>query len=77
MEKCPNAPNLYTTSFYLRDSPCYENMSNYDNDKKQENLQQYRGRFYLTVEKILAFASSTNLVRKVNNMSFNFYDVVQ
>ena len=36
-----------------------------------ENLQ-YKRRFSLIVEQILAFASSTNLVREVKNLSPNF-----
>ena len=37
-----------------------------------ENLGQYKSRFSLIVEQILVFASSTNLVRKVKNLSSNF-----
>ena len=37
-----------------------------------ENLQQYKSRFSLIVEQILAFAWSTKLVREVNNLSPNF-----
>ena len=33
-----------------------------------ENLRQYEIRFSLIVEQILAFASSTNLVREVKNL---------
>ena len=34
-----------------------------------ENLQYYKRRFSLIIEKILAFASSTNSVREVKNLS--------
>ena len=37
-----------------------------------ENRRQYKTRFSLIVEHILAFPSSTNLVRKVKNLSPNF-----
>ena len=37
-----------------------------------KNLRQYKSRFSLIVEQILAFPSSTNLVRKVNDLSLNF-----
>ena len=33
-----------------------------------ENLRQYKSRFSLIVEQILAFASSTRLVREVKNL---------
>ena len=36
-----------------------------------ENLRQYEIRFSLIVEQILAFASSTNLVREVKNLLTN------
>ena len=41
-----------------------------------ENLQQYKSRFYLIVEEILAFASSSNLVREVENLSSTFKQIV-
>ena len=34
-----------------------------------ENLQQYKSRFSLIVEQILAFISSTNLAREIKNLS--------
>ena len=34
-----------------------------------ENLQYDKRKFYLIVEKILAFALSTNFVRKIKNLS--------
>ena len=34
-----------------------------------ENLQQYKSRFSLIAEQILTFASGTNLVREVSNLS--------
>ena len=37
-----------------------------------ENLGQYKSRFSLIVEQILAFTSSTNLVSEVKNLSSNF-----
>lgn len=37
-----------------------------------KNLGQYKSRFSLIVQQILAFASSTNLVREVKNASPNF-----
>ena len=35
-------------------------------------FRQYKSRFSLIVEQILAFAASTNLVREVKNLSPNF-----
>ena len=40
-----------------------------------ENLRQYKSRFYLIVEQILAFDSSTKLVREVKNLSPNFKQI--
>ena len=40
-----------------------------------ENLRQYKLRFCLTVEQILAFASHTNTVREVKNLSPNFKQI--
>ena len=37
-----------------------------------ENLRHYKSRFSLIVEEILAFTSSTNLVREVKNLPPNF-----
>ena len=37
-----------------------------------KNLRQYESRFSLIVEEILALPSSTNLARKVKNLSPNF-----
>ena len=37
-----------------------------------ENLRQYKSRFSLIGEQILAFTWSTNLVREVKNLSTNF-----
>ena len=37
-----------------------------------ENLRQYKRRFSLIVEQILAFTWDTNLVREVKNLSPNF-----
>ena len=39
-----------------------------------ETLQQYKSRFFLTLELILALAfnSSSNMVREVKNLSLNF-----
>ena len=37
-----------------------------------KNLRQYKSRFSLIVEQILAFASSTNFVKELKNMSFSF-----
>ena len=37
-----------------------------------ENLRQYKSRFSLIIEQILAFPLNTNLVRKVENLSPNF-----
>ena len=45
--------------------PCYENII-------AENLRQYRSGFSLIVEQILAFPSSTYLVRKVKSLPPNF-----
>ena len=48
--------------------PCYKNMLNYDSDTDAENLRPYKSRFSLIVEQILAFASSTNLIRGVKSL---------
>ena len=40
--------------------------------KNPENLRQYRLRFSLVIEPILAFVSSTNLVRERKNVPPNF-----
>ena len=37
-----------------------------------ENLRQYKIRFSLIVEKMLAFASSPNMIRQVKTLSLNF-----
>ena len=37
-----------------------------------ENLPQYKSRFLLIEEQTLAFASGTNLISKVTNLSPNF-----
>ena len=47
-------------------------MLNYENDNKCRKLTKYKSRFSLIVEQILGFASSTNLVREVKNLSPNF-----
>ena len=44
--------------------------------RNAENLRQYKSRISLIVEQILAFASSTNLVRQVKNLSLNFKQIV-
>ena len=36
------------------------------------NLRQYKRKFSLTAEEILPFASSTNLVTEIENLSPNF-----
>ena len=41
-----------------------------------ENLRQYKIRFFLIAEKILAFASHPNIVRKVKKLSPNFEQIV-
>ena len=40
-----------------------------------ENMQQYKSRFSLIVEQILAFALSTNLVWEAKNFSPNFKQI--
>ena len=40
-----------------------------------ENSRQYKGRFSLTVEQILAVTTSINLVREVGNLSLNFKQI--
>ena len=37
-----------------------------------ENLRQYKIRFSLIVEHLLAFTSSSNMVREAKNLSPNF-----
>ena len=41
-----------------------------------ENLRQYKIRFLLIAEQILAFASHPNMARKVKNMPPNFKQIV-
>ena len=41
-----------------------------------ENLLQYKSRISLIIEQMLTFASSTNLVREVENFSPNFKRIV-
>ena len=54
----------------LRYRPCYKNMLNYDNDSKCLKLATlYKSRFSLILELILAFGSSTDLIREVKNLS--------
>ena len=46
-------------------------MLNYDHDnkcRKLTNIKQYKTRFSLIVEQILAFCSNTNLFRKGKNL---------
>ena len=40
--------------------------------RNTENLQQYKGKISLIVERIQAFTSSTNFVLEVENFSPNF-----
>ena len=40
-----------------------------------ENLQQYKIRFFLIAEKILAIASLPNIIRKVKKLSPNFEQI--
>ena len=40
-----------------------------------ENLRQYKSRFFLILEQILAFVSSTNLVKEVKNLPPNFKQI--
>ena len=40
-----------------------------------ENLRQYKIRFSLIAEQILAFASSPNMVREVKDLSPNFKQI--
>ena len=40
-----------------------------------ENLQ-YEIRFFFIAEQILAFASNSNMIREVNNLSPNFKEIV-
>ena len=42
-----------------------------------ENLRQYKDRFPLIVEQILAFPLSTNLVRKAKNLPPSFKRIEQ
>ena len=39
------------------------------------NLRQCKGRFYITEEQILAFASTPNMVREGKNLSLNFKQI--
>ena len=40
-----------------------------------ENLRQYKTRFALIVEQILAFTSSPNMVREIKSLSPNFKQI--
>ena len=51
----------------LRYRPCNENMLNH-----AENLRQNKSRFSLNVEQILAFDSSTDMVKEIKKWSPNF-----
>ena len=44
--------------------------------KNAENLQQYKSRFSLIAEQVLALASHPNMVREVKNLSPNFKQIV-
>ena len=54
--------------------PSDKNMLNFDNDNKCWK-QQCKSRFSLIAEQILASASSTNLIRKVKNLSLIFKQI--
>ena len=41
-----------------------------------KNLRQYKSKFPLAVEQILAFASNTNMVREVKNLPSNFKKIM-
>ena len=40
------------------------------------NVRPYKNSFYLTVEQILAFTSSTDLIREVENLSPSFKPII-
>ena len=62
-----------TSDVSLRYRPCNENMLNQDNILNHaENLRQNKSRFSLNVEQILAFASSTDMVKEIKKWSPNF-----
>ena len=42
-----------------------------------ENLRQYKSRFPLIVDQMLAFTTSTNLVREVKNMYLHFKQIAK
>ena len=44
--------------------------------KNAENLRQYKIRFSLIAEQILAFASKHNMARKVKNLLPNFKQIL-
>ena len=44
--------------------------------RNAENLREYKIRFSLIVEEILAFASGPNMVRELKRMSPNFKEIV-
>ena len=43
--------------------------------KNAENLQQYKSRFSLIAEQVLALASHPNMLREVKNLSPNFKQI--
>ena len=45
-------------------------------EQQMENLQQYKIRFSLITEQVLAFALHPNMVSKVKNLSPNFKQIV-
>ena len=60
-----------TSGISLPDKTCHQNTTK----KPKKNLQQYKSRFSVIAEVILAFASSTTLVREAKNKSPAFKDI--
>ena len=51
-------------------------MLKYDSDNKNWKIRQYKIRFFLIVERVLAFVSSPNMVKKVKTLFSNSKQIV-
>ena len=51
-------------------------MLKYDSDNKNWKIRQYKIRFFLIVERVLAFVSNPNMVKKVKTLFSNSKQIV-
>ena len=51
-------------------------MLKYDSDNKNWKIRQYKIRLFLIVERVLAFVSSPNMVKKVKTLFSNSKQIV-